>query len=119
MNQLVPISSPTLPALVAAVSERVSPAAREGRQAPRGRAITTSEEYLIGYLDGPSGTGNASGANHFQSQISKRHIGGIKRMPTKNGPGTGLGERFRGAGSGSHSTLRWREIDSNFQFRAK
>src|SRR5580704_10318502 len=90
--------------------------AREGRQAPRGRAITTSEEYLIGYLDGPSGTGNASGANHFQSQSSKRHIGGIKRMPTKNGPGTGLGERFRGAGSGSHSTLRWREMDSNFRF---
>jgi rhodanese-related sulfurtransferase len=32
------------------------------------------------------------------------HIGGIKRMPTKNGPGTGLGEQFHGAKSGSHST---------------
>ena len=35
-----------------------------------------------------------------------RHIGGIKRMPTTNGPGAGLGERFPGAKSGSHSTLR-------------
>ena len=52
MNQLVPISSPTLPALVAAVSEPVPAVAREGWQTPRGRAITTSEEYLIGYLDG-------------------------------------------------------------------
>jgi hypothetical protein len=29
-------------------------------------------------------------------------------MPTKNGQGTGLGERFHGAKSGSHSALRWR-----------
>jgi hypothetical protein len=31
----------------------------------------------------------------------------------KTGQGTGLGERFHGAKSGSHSTLRWRETDSN------
>ena len=31
----------------------------------------------------------------------------------KTGQGTGLGERFHGAKSGSHSTLRWREVDSN------
>src|SRR6202035_1947625 len=31
----------------------------------------------------------------------------------KTGQGTGLGERFHEAKSGSHSTLRWREKDSN------
>ena len=31
----------------------------------------------------------------------------------KTGQGTDLGERFHGAKSGSHSTLRWREQDSN------
>jgi len=33
----------------------------------------------------------------------------------KTGQGTGLGERFHGAKSGSHSALRWREVDSNLR----
>ena len=46
MNQLVPISSPTLPALVAAVS--VGGCARRA-------------EYLIGYLDGAGLRGDPKG----------------------------------------------------------
>ena len=52
MNQLVPISSPTLPALVAAAASACRRRREKGRQTLHGRAITTSEEYLIGYLDG-------------------------------------------------------------------
>ena len=37
----------------------------------------------------------------------------------KTGQGTGLGERFHGAKSGSHSALRWREMDSNFRYRGR
>ena len=33
----------------------------------------------------------------------------------KTGQGTGLGEPFHGAKSGSHSTLRWREPDLNLR----
>jgi hypothetical protein len=37
----------------------------------------------------------------------------------KTGQGTGLGERFHGAKSGSHSTLRRRKPDSNPQSRSE
>src|ERR1700730_9250466 len=38
---------------------------------------------------------------------------GSSACQRKTGQGTGLGERFQGAKSGSHSTLRWRKGDSN------
>src|ERR1700730_18188008 len=59
---------------------------------------------------------NRRGSLRIARRLATTHRRDQAHADEKRGQGTGLGERVHGAKSGSHSTLRWREMDSNFRF---
>jgi hypothetical protein len=97
MAQLVPIGSPTRPALVAAVSERVSAAAREGRQAARD-AVPSQPRRIPGRLSRRRGPARRSQGPLFRA--IRRGQAHPHRAPQRT-PTTMIRRRAAAAGGNS------------------